>query len=170
MKDGKLVKPSLQENFDCSRYLGDWYEIYRSKSITFESGTDITARYSADPEHPGRINLTNLQTLPNGKINTITGYAGQRKPNGLPSDLRVRFNWFLRGKYQIIRTDYDTFSIVYSARSAFFGLMKKECCWILGRKRDFAQSDPETVDLLFKIIEEETGMTRNEFISTPHTV
>lgn len=168
MKDKKLTKPKLQENFNASRYLGDWYELYRSKSIRFENGSDILARYGSDPQHPERITVTNLQSLDNGKIDTITGYAVRRKDTAPASDLQIRFNFFLRGRYQIIRTDYDTFSIVYSSHCLFFGLIKREYCWILARKRNLLQ-DIQLIDQLFDIIEEQTGMTRDEFIHSKVT-
>lgn len=165
MKDNKLANPTLQQDFDASRYLGDWYELYRSKNIRFERGSDIIARYASDPKHPERIAITNLQTLESGKIDTITGYAVRRNEEGPASDLAIRFNFFLRGKYQILRTDYETFSIVYSSRTLLFGLLKKEYCWILARKRESRQ-DSDLMDGLFKTIEDETGMTRDEFVET----
>lgn len=163
MKDNKLPNPTLQQDFDATRYLGDWYELYRSNNIKFEKGTDIIARYGSDPKHPDRITVTNLQTLDNGKIDTITGYATRRSPDGPASDLVVRFNWLLRGSYKILRTDYDTFSIVYSSRKLFFGLLKKEYCWILARKRETFENT-ELIDQLFQIILDETGMIREQFV------
>lgn len=165
MKNNKLVDPKLQEDFDYTRYLGDWYELYRSKSIRFEKGSDITAHYGSDPDHPERMTVTNLQTLDNGKIGTITGYAVRKSEESPASDLIVRFNWFLRGKYKIIRTDYDNYSIVYSSRKILFGLIKREYCWILVRKREIGK-DGELIEGLFKIIEEETGMRKEEFIES----
>lgn len=169
MKDNKLVDPALQEDFDVSRYLGDWYELFRSKSIRFESGTDITARYGSDPEHPERMTVTNLQTLADGKIGTIAGYAVRRSPSKPASDLSVRFNWFLRGSYKVVRTDYESFSVVYSSRRILFGLIRREYCWILGRKRELVK-DTQLIDSLFDTIREETGMTRDQFIASKMTV
>ena len=165
MKNGQLPKPKLQEDFDVTRYLGDWYELYRSKSICFEKGSDIIARYGSDPQHPDRMTVTNLQTLSDGKIDTITGYATRKSPDSPASDLVVRFNFFLRGKYRILRTDYDNYSIVYSSRKILFGLLKKEYCWILARKRETIDNT-ELINELFGTIEEETGMKRDEFIES----
>lgn len=166
MKNNQLPNPSLQQDFNVSRYLGDWYELYRTANIRFEKGTDILARYGSDPTHPDRMTVTNLQTLANGKISTITGYAVRKSPNHPASNLVVRFNFFLRGKYQILRTDYDTFSVVYSSHSRLFGLLKKEYCWIMARKREVI-NNTELIDGLFKMIEEETGLTRSQFIESP---
>lgn len=123
------------------------------------------ARYGSDPEHPERMTATNLQTLDNGKIDTITGYAVRKSAEGPASDLVVRFNWFLSGRYKVLRTDYDTYSVVYSSRKILFGLLKKEYCWILARKREVI-NDTQLIDSLFATILEETGMTREEFIAT----
>lgn len=168
MKNNQLPDPKLQEDFDVSRYLGDWYELYRTKSIYFEKGSDIIARYGSDPKHPERMTITNLKTLDSGKIGTITGYATRKSPEALASDLIVRFNWLLRGKYRVLRTDYDNYTIVYSSHKRFFGLVKKEYCWILARKRETIQ-DTELIADLFKTIEEETGLTRDEFIESKVT-
>lgn len=166
MKNNQLPNPNLQQDFEVSRYLGDWYELYRTENIRFEKGKDIIARYGSDPKHPDRITITNLQTLDSGKIDTITGYAVRKSPESLASDLIVRFNFFLRGTYRIIKTDYDNYSIVYSSRKILFGLLKKEYCWILGRKREVVD-DSGLMGDLFKIIEDETGLTKDEFIKSP---
>ena len=165
MKNNQLPNPKLQEDFDVTRYMGDWYELYRSKSICFEKGSDIMARYGSDPEHPDRMTVTNLQTLDNGKIDTITGYAVRKSPESPASNLVVRFHWLLRGKYRVLRTDYDNYSIVYSSRKILFGLLKKEYCWILARKRETINNS-ELINELFATIEEETGMKRDEFIES----
>ncbi len=163
----KCAKPHLQENFDSSRYLGDWYELFRSKSIRFEKGHNIIARYGADPAHPDRITVSNQQTLDNGKTDGISGYAKKRSVDGLASDLTVRFNWLIRGRYMVVETDYDTYSIVFSQRCVFWGLIQKKYCWILGRKPELG-ADEELISKLFAIINEQTGMTRDEFIQTEH--
>lgn len=168
MKNGHCANPSLQPDFDPSRYLGDWYEIYRSKTIRFEKGHDIVARYGSDPKHPERITVTNLQTLDGGKMDTITGYAVRRSADGPAADLRVRFNCLLRGSYKVVETDYETYSVVYSSRCLLFGLIRKEYCWILGRKRDMA-NDTELLNRLFVLINDQTGMTRDDFLQSPQT-
>ena len=38
--------------------------------------------------------------------------------------------------YNVISTDYDTYSLVYSCSSAFFGLMKTESMWMLTRETE----------------------------------
>lgn len=163
----KCASPQLQADFDSSRYLGDWYELFRSKSIRFEKGHNIVARYGTDPEHPDRITVTNQQTLDSGKLKSISGYAERRSADGPASDLNVRFNWFIRGRYMVIETDYDTYSVVFSQRCLFFGLIQKKYCWILGRKPELA-ADEALINRLFEVISTQCGMTREEFIQTEH--
>ena len=42
---GNCERPSLVENFDAEQYLGNWYEMYRSKSVIFEEDDCATATY-----------------------------------------------------------------------------------------------------------------------------
>ncbi len=163
----KCASPCLQQDFDSSRYLGDWYELYRSKSIRFEKGHNIIARYGADPKHPNRITVSNQQTLENGKTAGISGWAKKRSSDGPASDLSVRFNWLIRGRYMVIDTDYDSYSIVFSQRCLFWGLIQKQYCWVLGRKPELA-TDEALMERLFSVIQEQTGLTREEFIQTEH--
>jgi hypothetical protein len=83
------------------------------------------------------------------------------------SDLSVRFNWLIRGRYMVIDTDYDSYSIVFSQRCLFWGLIQKQYCWVLGRKLELA-TDEALMERLFSVIQEQTGLTREEFIQTEH--
>lgn len=163
----KCATPQLQEDFDSTRYLGDWYELFRSKTVCFEKGHNIIARYGTDPDHPERMTISNQQTLENGKIDAISGYAKKRSPEGPASDLKVHFKWPIRGRYMVLETDYDTYTVVFSHRCLLWGLIRKKYCWILGRKPEVA-ADDALMDRLFALIQEQTGMSRDEFVQTEH--
>lgn len=55
-----------QQNFDLDRYLGRWYETYRSKSISFEDGECVTAEYSKRDDGQVRV-FNSMQEWINGE-------------------------------------------------------------------------------------------------------
>ena len=61
---GSCPKVELQKNFDLEKYLGTWYEMKRSESITFEEGTCVTAHYSL--LESGYVEVLNSQVLDSG--------------------------------------------------------------------------------------------------------
>ena len=58
--------------------------------------------------------------------------------------------------YNILDTDYDSYAIVYSCSSKFFGLLKSEFLWILTRERN-----PPT-----SVIEQATQIIQSQGIDT----
>lgn len=64
---------TTQEDFDLQQYLGDWQEAARLKTIPFESGDCVYARYTLRDD--GKVKVNNTEILPNGKINTAIGKA-----------------------------------------------------------------------------------------------
>ena len=107
------------ETFDQSRYLGRWYELGRSKSIPFEKGDCILANYSLNDD--GSIRVENSQV-----INGVRKYAiGKATTTSNPFKLLVSFSdnfigKIFKGDYQVINTDYESFSIVYSCSDLYF--------------------------------------------------
>ena len=51
------------------------------------------------------------------------------------TDCEVKFAWYIpAGPYEVLDTDYENYSIVYTCSSYFFGLLKQENVWILARE------------------------------------
>ena len=70
------------------------------------------------------------------------GVARPKDPNSDEGRIQVRFSKFSPwGDYQVVKTDYDSFSIVYSCTNAVFDVVKFDLAWVLTRK-PLDHSDP----------------------------
>uniref|UniRef100_A0A8C9XXF2 Apolipoprotein D n=1 Tax=Sander lucioperca TaxID=283035 RepID=A0A8C9XXF2_SANLU len=118
---GKCQQPSVQEDFDVTRYMGTWYEIEKLPAI-FERGKCNQATY--------RLNcpVVFVKTMPNGKINSIEGVA-KVKNSSQPAILTVSF---FKGKYTVHTTSHILWcTLVFD----LFGLFHVDYAWILARTR-----------------------------------
>ena len=155
--------PQLQANFTIEKYVGKWYEIYRTENIPFESGSDITANYSINDD--GTIKVLNRQYLPDKKEwHEGIGNAWV-KDESKPAQLTVKFKWYIPGgDYRVLKTDYKTFSVVYSDTSFIFGLIRQTYAWILARTPQISeQTAQEAFEVLSRV-----NLNRDDFIKTPH--
>uniref|UniRef100_A0A8D0CUQ8 Apolipoprotein D n=1 Tax=Sander lucioperca TaxID=283035 RepID=A0A8D0CUQ8_SANLU len=132
---GKCQQPSVQEDFDVTRYMGTWYEIEKLPAI-FERGKCNQATYSLLAD--GTVKVHNSELLPNGKINSIEGVA-KVKNSSQPAILTVSF---FKGKYTVIPyTDlfYPIHICVHILWCTLvfdlFGLFHVDYAWILARTR-----------------------------------
>lgn len=119
-------------DFDHDRYLGTWYETERFDnpfewytrcvSDTYISRGD--GSYTVLYNRIGTWTGTNRTT--EGALDLVTGSPGR---------FRASFaGWLPSGNYEIIDTDYDDYSIVYSC-SDMFGITQIELAWIMSRER-----------------------------------
>lgn len=155
----------LQHDFKIERYLGRWYEIYRTKNNPFEKGNNVTAEYSSVDD--GKIQVKNQEWI--GRWNKVEGIAkiiDSREPArlGVKFVLNVFISWFIPwGDYRVLSTDYDRISLVYSEWS-FLGLFKRKYGWILSRRQEITKEEEERA---FRIFEARTGLTKQDFTKTP---
>uniref|UniRef100_A0A8C2XF44 Apolipoprotein D n=1 Tax=Cyclopterus lumpus TaxID=8103 RepID=A0A8C2XF44_CYCLU len=124
---GRCPQPSVQEDFDVTKYMGTWYEIEKLPAV-FERGKCNQATYSLRPD--GTVKVLNAELLSNGKRNTIQGVA-KVKDSSKPAILGVSF--FKDGPYWVLSTDYRSYSLVYSCTDYF--LFHVDFAWILARTR-----------------------------------
>lgn len=154
-----VSEDKVQKNFTIDKYLGKWYEIYRTTNIPFEKGRDITAEYSPI-ENSDFIKVVNTQF--NKKSDFVVGKA-KIIDKKVPAILGVKFFWFLPyGDYKIIYTDYDKIALVLSEWSVF-GLFYRRYAWILSREPSIT---PEEEAKAFKIFEDVVGLKRIDFSKT----
>ncbi len=124
---GKCEEVALQENFDASRYVGTWFEQVRDKGMFFEHYDCSQARYTANAD--GSIAVLNTELNPETKeVEKATATA---KCNG--AHCKVYFTPFAGGDYQVLETDYDRYSLVYSCTDLLG--VKDEMIWILTREQ-----------------------------------
>ncbi|XP_074478292.1 apolipoprotein D-like isoform X2 [Sebastes fasciatus] len=125
---GKCPQPSVQEDFDITKYMGTWYEIEKLPAL-FGSGKCNQATYSLLAD--GTVKVHNAELLSNGKINSIEGVA-RVKNSSQPAILGVSFFKDVpNGPYWVLNTDYQTYSLVYSCSE--YGFFHVDSAWILAR-------------------------------------
>ena len=125
---------SLVENFSSDDYLGVWYELKRDKDISFyeDNYECTTAAYEAKDN--GEIKVTNNSFLGyydgSDGVDNIVGKAEINK--WYPGRLGVSFFADILGDYQIVDTDYTSYTIVYGC-SSFLDIRLAEFYWVLSR-------------------------------------
>ncbi|CAJ1081661.1 apolipoprotein D-like isoform X3 [Xyrichtys novacula] len=128
---GNCPKPSVQEDFNVTKYMGTWYEIEKLPAV-FERGKCNQATYTLLDD--GTVKVRNAELLANGKISSIEGVA-KVKNSSEPAILDVGF---FKGApdapYWVLSTDYQTYALVYSC-SNYFGLFHIDFAWMLARTR-----------------------------------
>jgi len=119
-----------------TQYTGTWYEIARDKSIKFETGDCVSAKYSLRAD--GKLDVLNTEVRPDGTVNAIKGEAYCDADGS--ANCHVKFSKYQPwGDYRVLDTDYKTYSIVYSC-SSILGLYHFGAGWVLGRNTDVSPS------------------------------
>lgn len=148
-----------QPDFDAGRYLGRWYEIARTKNMPFEFGTDTQANYALNPN--GTVAVYNVEWRRNR-------WSGAHAVATIVDNARLSVDFFHGppGDYQVLQTDYDTYSVVYSYFRKF-GPLKIHFGWILSRTTSLPQ---DVIDKAFQLFEQETGLKQSQFHMTKQGV
>ena len=120
------------DNFDSSRYLGNWYEIARLPN-RFENNCrpPIIATYALNPTNVRQIDVTNTCTTKRQQQSIVHGSAvfvgmtnvGQLKVTFVPKFIRWLSVGY--GDYWVLYTDYNNVALVGSPDHAYL--------WILSR-------------------------------------
>lgn len=154
----------LQPNFSLSRYAGRWFEIFRARNTPFQNGTDTTAFYTLLPN--GTIHVQNNEWHPDQWqwSNPLPGQANVKNPNR-PAALVVQFPGSPPGDYQVLYTDYDTVSVVYSIYT--WRGTTLQYGWVLARR---PYLDDATLQRVWSVYREKTGLTPDFFVKTRHGV
>lgn len=134
---GKSCKSVNTVNpFDVKQYLGNWYEISKF-NLTFEDGQKcVEANYQLKDN--GHVRVDNKGYLANNQLKEAIG-EGFIPDENQPGRLKVRFSDLSPyADYWILKTDYDSYSLVYSCTNVIIG--KVEFAWVLSRNRTLDQS------------------------------
>ena len=105
----------------------------------FESGNCCYAKYSL--KENGHLKINNTEILEDGTTNTAIGSAYQTKKN--PAALRLTFFWPFYGNYNVVETDYDDYSVVYSCSN--YWLFHTEYAWILTRNANYDAENSDQI-------------------------
>ncbi|CAL1544153.1 unnamed protein product [Lymnaea stagnalis] len=146
MSLGKCPDIPIKEDLDLNQYLGKWYS-YENFDAPFQFGLScITANYSIRPD--GNIKVLNggvkkLKIFGRTVMRTPTNIEGEARivNSDRPAGLAVKFPGQPdmgdnnKANYNIISTDYRTYSLVYSCSQPTLLPVKVEFVWILTRER-----------------------------------
>ena len=114
---------STVDEFDLSRYLGEWYEIARYDH-SFERGMDNTmAQYILQDD--GKVVVLNTGWK-DGKFKLAEGKAKYPDPSGDPGALKVSFFLFFYSDYNVMMVD-ENYQI------SLVGSKSEKYLWILSR-------------------------------------
>ncbi|CDW79245.1 apolipoprotein d-like [Stylonychia lemnae] len=158
---GRCSTPHLEQNFDTTRYAGLWYEIYRDSETPFETNMKcVTATYGLNDD--GTLSVKNIGVdIDDGDQNIAQGYAYCQNGEG---DCTVKFNFLATGSYQVVETDYETYSLVSSCSDYYF--FKTEFFWILSKNQTLPDSK---IEQLKNVIERELpNYTFGNLLKTQH--
>ncbi|XP_005088895.2 apolipoprotein D [Aplysia californica] len=145
--------PPVQQNFDIIRYMGKWFEYERFPNF-FQVGTRcVMANYTL--QENAKVKVVNAaiekysvdsSACPWYRDRIAVGSAEAADP-AEPAKLGVRFNENApAGKYWVIETDYDNYSVVYSC-SPMSSMMQVfvETGWVLTRRKAEAPANLDEI-------------------------
>lgn len=113
-------------NVDLTRYAGTWYEVARLDHRFERELTNVTARYTIQPN--GEIEVVNAgyKESPDGKFSTITGKAWVPDP-AEPGHLKVSFFLWFSSAYNIVALDPDyQYAMITGANLKYLWILARE--------------------------------------------
>lgn len=154
-----------ENSFETNAYLGKWYEIARTKNIPFESGNCTQHSLSLSSLNPDIINILNSELRADGNYSMFYGMAAETNN---PFKFKIfsgnTYSNNTFGEYQILYTNYKTFSIVYSCTRSDSHL--RQHAWILSRTPQLPRA---TLDNLLTYLKNNLGISRDQLYFTNQT-
>jgi apolipoprotein D and lipocalin family protein len=112
---------------DLQRYLGKWYQIaYFPTRFQPNEGGMVTAEYSLDKKNKIRVVNTSYKD-DDGKVIRDQAIGKAWTVDDTNSKLKVKFVWFIAGKYWIVKLDQENYSYTVVSDP------KRKYLWILSR-------------------------------------
>ena len=129
---GPCPKIQLRSTVSPALYAGKWYEHARDKTVWYETGDCVRAKYSLADDNS--LEVRNSQRKPgNSKPGDDTQAFGKATcPKGT-GECYVSFFWLDKNDYSIVDTDYTSYTVVRGCENFLFGLFRQEVFWIMVR-------------------------------------
>jgi len=158
---GPCPKHDVVNNFDLSKYLGGWYEMYRIADVSFEKNlVCVTANYTKKTN--GHVLVDNSGY--NCKTKKDSKQLGDGKFRGKATEakLGVKFFWWQpRGNYDVVMTDYEN-ALVYSCTNLL--ICHFDFTWILSRS---ANTNTKTLQpFIDKAVQQKLVKSSSALLST----
>ncbi|KAM9713198.1 apolipoprotein D-like [Menidia menidia] len=124
---GFCPSPHVQKDFKLCKFMGTWYEIYRTPN-SFQSGKCTKVKYELINDQS--FSLTHSE-IRGHKLVSVEGIACVVNKHE-PAKFEISFKKVpSTSPYWVLYTDYENLAIVYSCTSSWFHYQEK--VWILGR-------------------------------------
>ena len=134
-KEEKREDPLPIEDFEIEKYMGKWYEKARTPNpFQKTESKNTTAEYTLLQD--GSVQIKNSSIFQKKKREIIGSGNFYNKKN--VGDLSITFGqnfftkWLMKGRYKIVKTDYENFSFLY-IKTTYFFFFTKIFAWILTR-------------------------------------
>jgi len=148
--DGNCPTFTVKTPFDRTKYTGRWFEHSKNPTIFEKGGTCNIANYEDLTGSDGKVVIGVLNQRIDGSNGLVNarGNATLGEPNNASNPGKLIVNFYdpkssrvaTKTNYNILDTDYTTYTIVYACSSRNAG-KKSEFLWILTRQ----QNPPNTV-------------------------
>ncbi|OWF50627.1 apolipoprotein D-like [Mizuhopecten yessoensis] len=143
---GKCPDVPLKRNFQMSKYTGIWYE-HESYPAPWYSSSVSCGHSSFTITDDGSMQVTSGGVDGSGHPYTMTGSANIPDKK-YPARLQLRYSRWSTDDYQVIASNYRSFSLVYACSDyAFF---RSEKVWLLTRQR--GEINAKSVKRVYKIL------------------
>merc|ERR1712070_80266 len=142
---GPFFPPDPVGHFEPSQYAGNWYEIKRDKDLWYEQNVKcVTASYTYDPQwwRIYQLDVNNRNMKDDGSLSTTDGTSWARCDD--KGNCNVKFWCYPEGNYQVLATDYTSYSLVFGC-DTWFGLFWTNNAWILSRTKTMTQANIDAI-------------------------
>lgn len=125
------------EQFDVNSYMGIWFEIARSTSTPFEKGNCGKSRYWMNGIDYFMVKNSEVRFMGQIVSEVVKAEKTDNPFRFKLSSTESYIKQFFKRDYQVLNTDYTSFSVVYSCTDFMF--YRIEYAWILSRTPDLPQ-------------------------------
>ena len=118
---GPCPKAQVMQGFDLDRYVGMWYEQVRDKSVWYETGDCVQAKYTKKSD--GSVEVRNSQRKP-GQTTIKPTRPAKATCSKTVGQCYVSFYFIDKNDYAILDSDFDNWAVVKNCQNYFLGLFR----------------------------------------------